>query len=220
MRMSDDPDFHNLYPYNLFWDVKGKSDIKFPDFLSSDTLSGLRYVLSELSEAEQLFVQLFYANGISADKISVQLGIPLDQLDNTKKLLLKKLRKPSRWKYIQYGIAGFLQKESNNQYQRGFLAGYAAGYQACTNDSINGCYHPPFDEDIMNLPLEALNLSSRAYNIFRSKEYPRIRDIVSLDADSIHAMRNLGVKTADEIARALQIAGVRIEHTAWHQYLL
>lgn len=218
--MSDNSNIRSPYPYNLFKDVKGNSTITLPESLSSDTLSGLHYVLSGLSDTEQLFIQLFYKEGFSAEETSAKLNLSLDQFKTTQDVLLKKLRDPSRWNYIQYGIAGLFLREADKEYQRGFLSGYAAGYQACTDDFINGRSYSPLNDDIMNLPLEVLTLSARAYNIFHNKKYSRIRDIASLDADSIRAMRNLGAKTADEIARALQAIGFPIEHTAWYQYLL
>ena len=86
--MSDNSNIRSPYPYNLFKDVKGNSTITLPESLSSDTLSGLHYVLSGLSDTEQLFIQLFYKEGFSAEETSAKLNLSLDQFKTTQDVLL------------------------------------------------------------------------------------------------------------------------------------
>lgn len=218
--MSDKLFSHTNYPCNLLLEIKGQTDLKLPERISPDIQSGLYYALSLLTDTEQALLRLYYAEDKTAAETASALEFTLEEFEAHKTAVFKKLRRPSRWNYIQYGIAGYLENETANQYSRGFLAGYAAGYHTSMEDNRNGRSLPPIEDDILNLPIEALKLSARACHVLHRKKDTRIRDVVALDADEILRMRNLGSKTADEIARALQAAGVPIAHTAWYQYLI
>ncbi len=95
--------------------------------------------------------------------------------------------------------------------ERGFRRGYRAGF-------LDGRSALHTDADVLSLPLEAMEISVRAQNCLQSCQCRRIGDVAKVPIETIWRMRNLGKKSADEIARALNRN--RIFGTAWDAYLL
>ena len=98
-----------------------------------------------------------------------------------------------------------------------YRQGYIAGYQKALMD-----YHIlPKDShisvEIQALPIDNLGLSARAVNCLRIAGCNCIGDVCGLDELRIQRMRNLGPKTAAEIAGLIVEYG--IHHTAWSQFL-
>ena len=106
----------------------------------------------------------------------------------------------------------------NAKYEQAlYCQGYLAGYQKALMD-----YHIlPKDShipvDIATLPIDQLGLSARAVNCLHAAGCRCIADVCGLDLFRIQRMRNLGPKTAAEIAGL--IVGYGIHHTAWSQFL-
>lgn len=98
-------------------------------------------------------------------------------------------------------------------YQKGYMAGYWDG----VSDAANGKAVSKIEGELEMLPINAMNLSTRAYNCLNRAGCESIADVVALDGYRIATMRNLGPKTACEIAKWLQEHG--IGYSAWGKYL-
>ena len=101
----------------------------------------------------------------------------------------------------------------DSQYQKGYIAGYRDGLKAATQENAN--IH--FTEDMPNLPIDALPLSARAKNCLKHSGCSYAADIAKLSEQRIATMRNLGPKSAAEIAQWLDQQG--IHYSAWCKYL-
>ncbi len=92
-------------------------------------------------------------------------------------------------------------------FMEGYRAGFLDGLAAKDRD---------FPKDL-DLPVEALELTVRPLNCLRVQGCRRVGEVANLDRDAILRMRNLGAKSADEIARALH--RFRIFGTPWDAFL-
>lgn len=103
-----------------------------------------------------------------------------------------------------------------DQEKESYRLGYLAGYQKALQDYhiIPRDAHIPVE--IQTLPLDSLGLSSRAVNCLHAAGCHCIGDVCKLESSQIMRMRNLGPKTAAEIAALL--LGYNIHHTAWNQF--
>lgn len=209
--MSNSQFLQPYYPYNLLLDAKGQTDLTFPGKLNADMQAGLRYVLSMLSPVEQELLRLYYAEGKACEEIGPMLGLSPEQAHGARAKAVKKLRLPSRWNYIQYGVAGYLKKEIANCYTKGYRIGYAEGRRH--NPDIT-----PQEDSLLSQPIEFLNLSPRAYNALHFAGYKFIGDLIPMEEIDILKINNLGRKSADEVARALLENGA--SYTIWYQFLL
>ena len=97
-----------------------------------------------------------------------------------------------------------------NMYYEGYTAGYRDGFHAAVSKVA-------YDQELTALPIKALFLSTRAYNCLSRAGCVCVADVAALSESTIATMRNLGSKTASEVARQLAVHG--IIHTAWSAYL-
>lgn len=107
----------------------------------------------------------------------------------------------------------YARKKSADAYHQGYLTGCEKGL-ADGRNSTEECALPP---EMMNLPIQYLNLSVRPYNCLYRSGYEYIRDIVSLSKEEIFKIRNLGRFGANEIAKALCDRGIL--DSEWNHYL-
>lgn len=202
------------FPQNLLLAIKGETDLELPMKLTKDVCAGILYVLSTLEEREQEVLWRRYLEKEPCGAIGDSFDLLAEQVSQIEATALKKLRIPSKWNYIRYGIEGHLKKRAALEYSKGYQAGYRSGI-ADARDGVKAA--DAADDDILNLPLEGMNLSARAYNCLHYGGYKRIRDIVSLSEEKIWHIKNLGRVSANEIAKALQEHGIL--HTAWSSFL-
>lgn len=102
---------------------------------------------------------------------------------------------------------------NNAPYTREYIAGYRDGVK----DALDGKVGDWDNTDLGELPIKAMALSSRATNCLMNYGCSHVKYMIQLSSDRIMGMRNLGPKTASEIA------GWLIEHdilcSAWSEYI-
>lgn len=204
--------YPDTYPWNLLLAIKGHTSHSLPSPSSQYSTDGLAYVLSSLNETEQALIRLRYMQNQSCPQTAQALSIPEEKLRDMERNVIRKLRSTPRWGYIRWGIAGYMRKRIQEEYQKGYHIGYCTGYRKGLEESPE-----TRSADLLDLPLETLGLSPRAYNCLHVRGYQRIRDITGLDETQIRYIRNLGKKSGQEIGEKLQSLG--IHHTVWDLFL-
>ena len=106
-----------------------------------------------------------------------------------------------------------IRKAKDQAYHKGFLDGYQRGVA----DSRAGIADPHLDSDLLNKPIQFLNLTKRPFNSLDRAGFCTIGDIVSLRREEIWKIRNLGSKGLHEIAQALWNQG--IWDSEWNEWL-
>lgn len=100
-----------------------------------------------------------------------------------------------------------------SQYRKGYVAGYRDGLKAAAQgktveDTVG---------NLPDLPIDAVPLSTRAKNCLIQYGCLYASDIAKLSAHTIATMRQMGPKSAAEIAQWLDEQG--IHYSAWCNYL-
>ncbi len=193
------------------------TDNQPPSSFSEDVCDGIRYALSSLESRELECLKLHLGEGESYAAIAREWNMSTSNVQRIEGQAIRKLRDTSRWNYIRYGIAGYLQEAKNANRKQGFQEGYKAGYKDGLEDGRTGKTPPDADLEVLNLPLECLELSVRAHNCLIAARCERIGDVARLPEETISRMRNLGKKSAKEVACAL--AGKGIWNTDWDKYV-
>lgn len=106
-----------------------------------------------------------------------------------------------------------MQKNQDDHYYKGYIAGYRDGM----TDAASGKTAAITESDVINLPIKGMALSTRAYNCLARADCVYIADVAALSEITIATMRNLGPKTASEIAHWLDEHGIR--YSAWSRFL-
>lgn len=206
------------YPRNLFLALTEKTELEPPASITADNLAGLHYVLSLLDEREREIIRLRYEESHTQAAIGEMFGISGGRIRQIEQKVLRKLRTPPKWNYIKCGISGNMKRLVADSYSRGYTEGYKIGYKNGDHDARNGVSAPKVPDEILNLPIETLGLSVRAFNCLKAARCDLIGDVVRLDEERIMRMRNLGKVSADEITRSLHKRGIK--NTAWDGFLL
>lgn len=100
-----------------------------------------------------------------------------------------------------------------SEYQKGYVAGYRDGIKAASQ----GKSEENIAGNMPDLPIEAMQVSARARNCLIRAGCIYASDISKLSEEKIATMRNLGPKSAAEIAQWLDNHG--INYSAWCKYL-
>ena len=98
-----------------------------------------------------------------------------------------------------------------------YYIGYLAGYRDGVRDAVAGKTTLLIESDITKLPITVMHLSVRAHNCLARAKCEFVEDVALLSEHAIITMRNLGPKTAREIAQWLDTHGIC--YSAWSQYL-
>lgn len=207
-----------MYPRNLLNKINANDAEMIMTNYSSDLRAGLKHAISLIGVKEGEVIKLRYMEGKSYKEIQEILQCVDKTVLLLEKRAIDRLREPSTYNYIKYGICGYVQKILIEEYKKGFESGYAKGYEDAESDTRNGFTRTERDISIMSLPLEILQLEVRAFNCLYYGGCRTVGDCIRMDEYHIRKMKNLGKKSANAIARALRRLDIR--NTAWNQFLI
>ncbi len=159
-----------------------------------------------------------YRDGLMRTEIAQSHGIMPERVREIENKACSKLRPLAKWNYIAYGVAGNMKWVATSEYNRGYSIGFSEGYSDGKVDGAAGVTQPYAADEVLNRPIESLNLSTRAHSCLRLAKCKRIGDVARLSDEEIRTMRQLGKVSANEIA--LAIKSLHIARTAWDRYLL
>ena len=104
-----------------------------------------------------------------------------------------------------------MSKDAN--YTKGSIAGYKDGVK----DAVAGKFTDWSALELADLPVHAMAISTRAKNCLIYSGNTSVGDVLTLKSEDIMKMRNLGRKTASEIAKWLISNG--FAYSAWSEYV-
>lgn len=206
------------YPQNLILAVVQNSGLIPPDKYTDDICAGVNYVVSTLGCREQDILHMRYKERKPRTEIGEFFGISQERVRQIENKTLKSLRAPSRWNYMKLGIAGYMRWEKERARGEGYKVGYKQGYKDGNADGRNGVEQPAISDKLLNHPINSMGLSVRAFNCLHRASCERVGDVVRMTEYQIQTLRNLGPKSANEIACALRDMG--IPNTNWETYIL
>lgn len=92
--------------------------------------------------------------------------------------------------------------------RQAYILGYRAGYRDghCGNADLTRQDYGT--EDGLSEPIEAMRISSRAYNCLNRAGCRYVKDVAALSESQIIRIRNMGKVTAAEIRQALKEYGI------------
>jgi len=207
-----------MYPWNLLNVIRSSDVDMIRANFSDDLRAGLKHAVSLIGTKEREVIKLRYMEGKSYEEIQKILQCDEKLVLSLEKRAIDRLREANVYSYIKYGISGYVQKILIEEYTRGFESGYVKGYEAAETDTRNGFTRTERDISIMSLPLEVLQLDVRPYNCLYYNGCRTVGDCIRMNEYDIKRIRNLGKKSADAIARALQRMDIR--NTDWDQFLI
>ena len=196
-----------VFPYSELLDLISDGKNPFLKNLSKDIRAGIDYAFSTLDEDEQAVLLLRCKENMEYTSIAKQMRLSEGEIVHLEKEATRKLRLPGRRNYILYGIRGNLRmrlaQERIKAYREGFLDGYhKSGVQR--------------NVPVPDMLLEELELSAHARQCLAWAGIQTVRELMECPEEKIRYMRNMGPKTASQIAEALRKVGV--VYTSWDKF--
>ena len=111
----------------------------------------------------------------------------------------------------------YMEKQQDNSYCKGYRYGYLDGYRDGIMAAQKGECRELKENELLFLPIEAMEISTRARNCLVRLRCKQISDLMELNDETLQRAKNLGSKTAAEIAAWLDRNG--FPHTVWSRYL-
>ena len=108
----------------------------------------------------------------------------------------------------------FVDMRKNALYNHQYVTGYWDGVK----DAMAGRITQLHESDVTKMPINAMAVSRRAKNCLIYYGCTHVSDVIALSSDSILRIRNLGSKTADEIAQWLIENGILC--SAWSAFII
>ena len=188
------------------------SDRRLPD----DYSGSLEYVLiTMLTEVEQKAIRLRYQEGLTYREMSEVLGVERGKVEPILRKAFRKLRHPTRSRYLLYGVSGYLNRfcqrceetTYNEGYQKGYQEGFAKGQEEC-GASTQAQQNPPVEEcgTIQESDLiDCLDLSVRTYNGLKMANINTIGELITKTRSEIFQLRNIGVRSLNDLERRLKV---------------
>lgn len=154
-----------------------KSNIP-PDFEAS-----FQYIMEEtLTERENYILYSFFRDRIPMRIIGQRYGIQSERCRQIKNMALRKIRHPSRLKYITYGLAEVERRKKE----------------------------PPKEIPVIQQPIEDLDFSVKAYNCLKRANVRSVEELTALSRFDLTKIRNMGIKTIAEIETKLKDKGLSL----------
>lgn len=211
---NEKPDLLKMeYPKNLLYAVRGAWEDDEPTELTPDVLAGIEYALSTLKERERYILVERYKGKRTLRSIGEDLGVKPERVRQIANKAERNLRHPRNMAFITRGVVGYIKKVNEIEYERGYKKGYTEGYEQGVRDAPNGVTRAGTSVTLSSLPIEALDLSIRAFNALKRAGYDSIGDIVPLTHSEMIHIKNLGPKQRGEVAKGLRHYG--ITDTEW-----
>ena len=203
------------YPFNLLDEVF-EGDAETLEALENiaDFKGSLAYVLSTLTEREQIILYKRYQEGKTYLVIGDEFGVTRERIRQVEAKAVRKLKHPSRRKFLEKGIAGIIQElkiEANNRYIE-LQSRFIAVCEANTAVADKVIQDAETRRIYKSGDITECDFSVRTYHCLSRAGYTHLLEIAEAPAETILHVRNLGRKSYLEIIEKLEAHGYSAEH--------
>lgn len=213
------------YPNNLIAAIRDTDPHELnEEYFSMDQLMGISVALSSLTEQEETMIILRYKHGATLDQIGNFYGLTNERARQLIHQALRKLRHPARYRLIDQGLRRYIENEAekrselkvSNLLHLEYFRGYHDGIDAATISDDDK--KKLINEKLLQTALSDLDISIRTFNTLSRANVKTLGDLLAYDSvDTIYKIRNMGHKSAVEIAKLLSRYGIC--NDAWESFL-
>lgn len=214
MNIQERSTFRNIreFPLGLLDDLFGDPNA-VPE-LPPDFDGSLAYVMSTLDYRTTECILMRYQNHMTFADIALNFGVTRSRVQQIVARGMRKLRHPSRLRFIKYGVAEVLRRETaraagvarqraeENAVKNYILSQARESAEGCKGDKV--MYY--------GMKLSDIDFSVRAYNCLRRAGCYTVGDVLNMTAIGFVRIRNCGVKTREEILTKIERMGFDCSH--------
>ena len=194
------------YPKNLLSQVFVNG---LPTDLPDDITLVLEYIIQKtLTEREGRVLDMRYKRYMTMAAIGEECGLRAERIRQIEAKAVRKLRHPSRSRYILMGMEGYINylrdtavDERLREYKKEIIS---------LEKKIAELTDTEYEEEkneLENAPLAELDLSVRTFNILYRAGYSTVKELLDADAEKIVSLPNLGLKNFSDLIDVLSEKG-------------
>ena len=194
------------YPENLLAQVFVNG---LPTDLPDDITLVLEYIIQKtLTEREGRVLDMRYKRYMTMAAIGEEYGLRAERIRQIEAKAVRKLRHPSRSRYILMGMEGYINylrdtavDERLREYKKEIIS---------LEKKIAELTDTEYEEEkneLENAPIAELDLSVRTFNILYRAGYSTVRELLDADAEKIVSLPNLGLKNFSDLIDVLSEKG-------------
>lgn len=194
------------YPENLLSQVFVNG---LPTELPDDVALVLEYIIQKtLTEREGRVLDMRYKRYMTMAAIGEEYGLRAERIRQIEAKAVRKLRHPSRSRYILMGMEGYINHlrdtavdERLREYKKEIVT---------LEKKIAELTDTEYEEEkneLENAPLAELDLSVRTFNILYRAGYSTVKELLDADAEKIVSLPNLGLKNFSDLIDVLSEKG-------------
>ena len=194
------------YPQNLLSQVFVNG---LPTDLPDDVALVLEYIIQKtLTEREGRVLDMRYKRYMTMAAIGEEYGLRAERIRQIEAKAVRKLRHPSRSRYILMGMEGYINysrdsavDERLREYKKEIVT---------LEKKIAELTDTEYEEEkneLENAPLAELDLSVRTFNILYRAGYSTVKELLDADAEKIVSLPNLGLKNFSDLIDVLSEKG-------------
>lgn len=197
------------FPYMELLNRIPAKGLVLPKDLTQDICAGIVYAFSTLQEDEQQVLLLRCKDKAEYGAIAKQMHLTEELVVRLEKEAIRKLCLQGRRDYICHGVKGYLRMRLSRERAKAYREGFMDAY-------FRGGGHGP--GNVPDMPVEMLGLSAYGLNCLMRAGIRTVGETAEISEEDLRRMRNLGPKTAAEIAAALRKQGVI--YTIWDKFYM
>ena len=194
------------YPENLLSQVFVNG---LPTELPDDVALVLEYIIQKtLTEREGRVLDMRYKRYMTMAAIGDEYGLRAERIRQIEAKAVRKLRHPSRSKYILMGMEGYINylrdtavDERLREYKKEIIS------LEKKIDELTDTEYEEEKNELENAPLAELDLSVRTFNILYRAGYSTVKELLDADAEKIVSLPNLGLKNFSDLIDVLSEKG-------------
>ena len=175
-----------IYPYNLIKTFKLPLEVPVADQVKQNLEE---VILTKLSKREALCVELYFKKYKTLDECGMKFGVTRERIRQILAKAGRKLRHPSIFKFIEYGI----------DYQDRINEEYSARLDEFIKEGAKKRFAVHKFGVGSEIPIIDLEFSVRTFNCLSRKGIKTVGDLEKLSLTEILNIRNLGRKSFNEI---------------------
>lgn len=188
----------SLYPFSMIYEI---TETKEPIMLSLETITNA--LVSTLNERERRILEMHYRDGMTLENIGAREGVSKERI---RQLLAKAVRKMKNPRFIKrmevMPKSDYIELETKYE---ALLSDYEEWKEEWKEQHA---VETRTDTSIRHTPIEKLELSVRSYNCLKRAKKDTVGDVIDMTFDEMLHIRNLGRRSAEEIANRLAGMGL------------
>lgn len=198
-----------LYPFNLIRDLFGESDN-----LNDVYITGILNAVDRLHMKNRIYIRLRYHENMTRVACANQMNLTIYEIEKLERMTFNLLRHDKENGRLTARSLAEMNKIQNENTQlrrekealHELIAGLASGEIPLSQLVVKNQQPKPaepYSDDQLKIPIENLDLTTRAYNQLKRNGWHDIYAITSHTRDELLALRGVGLQTTLEIDKVL-----------------